>query len=99
MNRQSLYRDVIFWNLIKQWLNHRIVCFCPCFVNLYPLIELVFCIIICCTECPPKSPQKRPPKRPPKRPLYSYSFVVNHGLLHLWKFKLASGEQQQKRVL
>jgi hypothetical protein len=25
--------------------------------------------------------------------------VVNLGLLHLWKFKLASGEQQEKRVL
>ena len=37
---------------------------------------------------------------PKKSDLYkNHSFVVNLGLLHIWKFKLAFDEQQQKRVL
>jgi hypothetical protein len=35
---------------------------------------------------------------PKKVPSLEITFVVNLGLLHLWKFKLASDEQQQKRV-
>jgi hypothetical protein len=41
-----------------------------------------------CPGCPKKSVLFR-----------NHSFVVNLGLLHLWKFKLASDEQQEKCVL
>ena len=37
---------------------------------------------------------------PQKSPLYrNHSFVVNLGLLHLWKIKLTSDKQQHKHVL
>jgi hypothetical protein len=37
--------------------------------------------------------------RSKKVPSIEITLVVNLGLLHFWKFKLASDEQQQKRVL
>ena len=59
------------------------------YVTLYVKARKDLFIMLYCTHCPKKVPSIR----------RNHSFVVNLGLLNLWKFKLGSDEKQHKHVL